>query len=463
MTILDHIQNWFTKPRQRRFEAAAGGRRLGGAGTMAAPNRAILASGTTLGRRAAYIVANYPWAARGVEVLESNIIGPGIRARSRHPREATRKTLQAAWDRWTRDADADGLTGYHGIQEQAMRSQAVYGEAFILMETDPAARGAPLRLRLIPPDQVDISLNRDIGNGRRIAGGIEYDARNRRQAYHVFEQAPGDPLAVSTKTRRIPAADVIHLFKVTTPGQVRGVSWFAPVLTRIHELDALEDAQLVKQKVAALFAGFIRDLEGGAGGFDGTEASGIMEASLEPGTMKILPPGVDVTFSDPAKVGDGDEFLKSQLRAIAAGLGVTYEALTGDMRETNYSSARVALLEFRRFVETIQRNIIIPQLCRPVWERFVTMAVLSGAIHAPDFERTRDDYFAVDWIPPAQAWVDPQKDAAAAVLEMENNLRSRAEIVAERGRDIEDLDAEILNDPVAPSKTTKQPETATDA
>lgn len=448
---LPNFLSLFSKPRARRLEAAGGGRRLGGVGTMPAPNKSILASGTVLSRRGQFLVANNPWAAGAVEVLESNIVGRGIRPRSRHPQEKTRQALQSLWDQWVDDADADGMTNVYGLQEQTARSMIVNGEAFVLMESDGDATGIPLRLRLIPTDQVDASLTRDLGNGRRIAGGIEFDARNRRLAYHAFEQSPGDPLAVSSRTRRIPARDVIHVFKPIVPGQVRGVSWFAPVFTRLHELDQLEDAQLMRQKVSALVTGFIRDQEGTAGGFDGTEQeSGILQASLEPGTMQVLRPGQDVTFSDPAKVGDGDQFLKSQLRAVAAGLGITYEALTGDLGGVNYSSARVGLLEFHRFIETIQSNVFIPQFCRPIWQRFVTLAVYSGAVSAPDFERRPQEYFTAGWTPPGWRWVDPLKSAQAAAIELESGLRSRAEIVAERGRDIEDLDAEIAADAFYP-------------
>ena len=50
---------------------------------------------------------------------------------------------------------------------------------------------------------------------------------------------------------RVPAADCLHLFKPLAAGQLRGITWLAPVLLRLHELDQFEDAALVKAKVAA--------------------------------------------------------------------------------------------------------------------------------------------------------------------------------------------------------------------
>lgn len=108
-----------------------------------------------------------------------------------------------------------------------------------------------------------------------------------------------------------------------------------------------------------------------------------------------------------------DLYAKLQLRGIAAGLGAPEYLLTGDLSNANYSSLRAGLLEFRRRVEAVQFQIIVPQVLSPLWHRFVTSAVLAGELDAPDFEASAADYFACEWIPPAQEWIDPEKDAKA--------------------------------------------------
>src|SRR5262249_3180331 len=154
---------------------------------------------------------------------------------------------------------------------------------------------------------------------------------------------------------RVPADSMCHLFQPLAPGQVRGISWLAPVLLRLHELDLYEDAQLVRQKVAALFAGFLTDPTGAAGGFEGTQLGSVLTSGLEPGTLKILPPNVGIEFSKPPEIGaDSNEFMRLQLRSVAAGLGVPEYLLTGDLSQANYSSLRAALIEFRARLEQIQ-------------------------------------------------------------------------------------------------------------
>jgi lambda family phage portal protein len=167
---------------------------------------------------------------------------------------------------------------------------------------------------------------------------------------------------------------------------------------------------------------------------------------MEPGAMVVLPPGKDVEFPDAPAQGGASALLTNTLRMLAAGVGVTYEQMTGDYSQVNYSSARAALLEFRRFCEGVQHHTLIFQMLRPTWLRFIRWEVLMGGIPAVSYQSDRAAFEGVKWLPPKWDWVDPEKDAKAAVLEMDNNLRSRAEIVSERGYDVEQLDKEIAAD-----------------
>ncbi|WP_366553320.1 phage portal protein [Aquibaculum sediminis] len=442
--MLDRFRHRLARAISRRsFEAAAGGRRWEGAGATWNQGNAILAGARRVAARASHQAANNPYAASALRSLVANIVGAGIVPQAAHPDEGQRRRLNERFALWTDAADLAERTDFYGLQAQAVRCMLEEGEAFILMRPQPGG----LRLQLIHPDQVPTDLHQDLAGGGRIRGGIEFDSAGRRRAYHVYEQRPGEGLG-STATRRIPAADVIHLFEPVTPGQVRGVSRLAPVLLRLHELDAYEDAEAMRHKVQALFAGFIRDTDGSAAGFaDGQGAlKSIVEAGLQPGTLYSLPPGADVSFSNPG--GDSGayaSFVKGQLRAIAAGLGTTYEQLTGDLEGVNYSSIRAGLVEFRRQVEQLQWSVIIPQLCQPVWDRWLRLAILAGELQAPDFEDFPERYRA-GWVTPGVDWIDPLKDIQAEVQAIGAGLKSRREAVAGRGLNVEALDAEIAAD-----------------
>lgn len=428
----------------RSYEAAAGGRRWQGAGEMAVQRAAIIAARGPAARRARYLVGNNALAASGAEAWTSALVGTGLKPQSSHPDAGVREALNAQWEAWTDVADADGRTDFYGVQALAAKRMVIDGECFALMTNE--AEG--FRVRLLDAEQVDSALHRELGDGRRIAAGVELDAAGRRAAYHVLREKPGLPLTSPLAAIRVAADDMAHLFRPEVPGQLRGLSWFAPVLLRQHEHDQAVDAQLVRQKVAAMMVAFVVDPNGDGLGLSGRDAAdGALEAGLEPGTILNLGPGKDVRNSDPAKVGaEVIDFLKVTSREIAAGLGVPYESLTGDLSDVNYSSIRAGLVQFRRRVEALQHNVLVFQFCRPVWRRFVTTAVLSGDLDAPGFERDPEPYLAARWITPRTEWVDPAKDVEAELSAIAGGLMSRRQAVAGRGYDLEALDAEIAAD-----------------
>lgn len=120
--------------------------------------------------------------------------------------------------------------------------------------------------------------------------------------------------------------------------------------------------------------------------------------------------------------------------------------MTGDLSGVNYSSIRAGLVEFRRRVEAIQHNVIVFQMLRPIWRRWLMLEVLSGRLKLPGFERDPEPYFGVKWITPKTHWIDPSKDIDAEIAAINGGLMSRREAVAARGRDIEKMDAEIAAD-----------------
>lgn len=439
--MLDRILALFRLQR-RGFEAAAGGPRWAGLTPFDGINPALAAGGSIIRRRAAHLARNNPHIAAGVARLAANLVGTGITPQSEHPDRAVRRQIESLWWRWQEGADLAGLSDFSGMQALAVRGMVETGEAFVRLLPGGDGLAVPLQLQVIGPDQVPIDVVQDLADGRRIRCGVELDAAGRRLAYQVYRDRPGEG-AFGLDALRIPAADLVHMFEPLVDGQLRGVSWLSSVLLRALELDGYEDATIAKQKVAALLSAFIVDPNGSAGPLVTSKVTdAIAKTGLAPGRLHVLSPGQDVRFSSPPTATDYGPFTKAQLRAIAAGLGLTYEQLTGDLEGVNYSSIRAGLIEFRRRAEAVQHQIIIHQLCRPVWRRFVTVAVLSGALPARDFERDPEMYLRATWTPPAWDWVDPLKDTQAEVAAIEAGLKSRRQAAAERGVDVEELDQE---------------------
>lgn len=424
----------------RRFDGATGTRRGWGMGTMGRIGTETALAGPTLRARARYLYGNNPWVRNAVDNWVGALVGTGL--------EPTGDPAAvAAWNEWADLADADGRTDVRGLMAEIARALVIDGEAFaLIVATDDGPR-----LRLIPAELGDESLTRDLGGGRFIVSGVEFDANATRVAYHVLPARPTDVFATSAAPVRIPAAEILHVMKPLGPGQVRGVSWLAPVILPAGEFDQLVDALLVGTKTSAMFAGFVvnQNAVGGDDPFDG-EA----QPSLEPGTLQRLNGGWDIKFATPAQAQQVGPFIRLNLQMLAAGLGLPEHLLSGDLTGANYSSLRAGLLPFRQRVEQIQYHVLVPQLLNPIWREVIRHAAAAGEL--PGFEDDPRRFLRAEWLPPVFMQVDPLKAVQADVAELEAGLTSRKKLVAARGWDIADLDAEIALDSFTP-KAPAQP------
>lgn len=440
------------------YEAAGTGRRLSSWGLSGAgPNISIGSSLSSLRARSRELARNNPHAENGLSSHVANLTGTGIIPRWKIDEPNLKSEIQQLWSDWTEEADAYGLLDFYGLQSLISRSMFESGECLVRFR--PRYPGdllsVPLQIQVLEPDHLDETFESISASGNPIRMGIEFDSIGRRAAYHVYRDHPGESfLNGNTWERvRVPASDMLHVFMPLRPGQVRGRPWLSTIITRLHELDQYEDAELVRKKTAAMFAAFITEKadEGldaplvGSG--KGKDSEGRSIESLEPGTIQILGLGQDVKFAEPADVGGTYEvWVRQNLREIAAGMGITYEQLTGDLTGVNYSSIRAGLLEFRRRCEMLQWHIIIFQACQPVARRWMDTAVAAGLISVPGYVKNRRKYYRIEWQAPKWPWVDPLKDVMSAILEVRAGFASRSSKIAEMGEDAEDTDRRIAED-----------------
>ncbi|WP_292533520.1 phage portal protein [Methylocystis sp.] len=430
---------------ERRFDAAGTSGRWPIAATMTSPLRSGLNARATLAQRAGYLAANSPYIAAIVGNVTTAFCGDGPTL------QHDNQKIVEAWNRrfWPQ-CDAEGVSSLGHMLARAVRCVFVTGEAFIVFKIDPET-GA-LRLQLIAPDQVDATRNEDLGGGAFITSGIETDAAGNHVAIWVLPRSTDHPLApsIAPDAVRIPVSDVCHVFDPPSPGAVRGVSPLAPVLTRALELDALEDALLAQQKVAALLCAFITDPSGQV---DLGKVAGDGSISMEPATIRVLPDGALVNAIDPPQIQGGESFQRAMIRSLAAAMGVPFELVSADLSQTSFSSARFGDRFFRRRTTQVQRTILEPQFLDRVFARFVALETLAGRLDV-DLETLPPPR----WLWPAYEPIDPSKDTQADVAAVAAGFASRAEIIAKRGRDPVDVDAEIAADPrPAPAMPTPSP------
>lgn len=417
---------------RRHFESASSGYRTSGwsrhnTDANAAAGGAAL---SLLRAQARDLIRNNPWARRGIRRIKADTIGWGVR-----PKPIGRGAARVAelWKRWAEstECDAAGRQTFYGLQGLVMRTVVESGECLVRRRRRLLSDGLaiPLQLQVLEPDHLDTGKDGIIGpGGGKIIQGVEFDAIGRRVAYWLFEEHPGSRFATA-ESKRVPADGVLHVFDQERAGQVRGPSWFASVDVRLHEFDEFEDATLVKQKIAACMTAFVKDINAdpsplAKGGKDAK--TGQPTDEMGPGLVMTLPPGRDVTIAQPPAANDHQSFSATALRGVAAGLGVTYEDLTGDYSNVNYSSARMARIAHTGDVHDWRWNMIIPQFCAPAWRWMLETLVLAGE---------EVEVAPAKWTPAPLPMLDPDKEGAATTKAVRAGQMTPDEMVREQGFD----------------------------
>jgi len=394
----------------------------------ASANVTIEAALATLRNRSREMTRNDPYAKRAIDGLVSKSVGVGIMAR-------TEKSVQKSWKQFCEVCDHDDWFDFYGLQNMAARTAYESGEVLIRRVRVRGDFG--LKLQVLEPDYIDTGKFGAQDNGNFVISGVEVDRGGRRQALWLFDNHPGEVgyLTKSYTSRRVPYGDLIHFYKQDRPGQLRGVPTLAVAMMKARDLADADDAELVTRKIQACFSAFVSGGTGRTLGELTTDASRVpREETLSPGTIQYLEQGESVSFGTPRSTSDS-EFYKRHLRAIAVGTGVTYELLTGDLSNVNYSSIRAGMIDFREMVETWRWVHFIPLVCRRVYRWFEESAYTAGRIRSTGYD--------IDWTPPQWPMVDAQKEIGADTDEVLAGLSSWSEKIRERGRIPEEVLAEI--------------------
>jgi lambda family phage portal protein len=410
---------------------------------------------TTLRARAQALVRDNSHAAGFANELANQVIGPdGILLQAKVKTSTTdafhtttNDAIEAAWLEWgmPEHCTADGYESWVDFQRTVIRTIAIDGEVFIrkLRYFD---NPFGFSLQIIDAELVDVTLNRAAKDGQNeIRLGIEVNRYGRPVAYHVWTSFMGDFNGKQRVRERIPADEIIHKFVRYRANQVRGVTWFAPVLLNLKNMDGYEFNELAASRAAAAKMGFILNKQPEAiGAFEWKQGQKAKQMSAEPLMIQELLPGQEFAEYNPTHPSTAyKDFMKAVLRSVARGLGMAYTTLTGDLEAVNYSSIRAGLLSERDWFRTLQRFLGV-HVHRVIYREWVQMALLTGALRLDS--RISSNYYAVEWRPRGWKWVDPVNDLTAAALAISLGLDSRQRLAAEQGRDFEEIVAEIAHE-----------------
>ena len=187
---------------------------------------------------------------------------------------------------------------------------------------------------------------------------------------------------------------------------------------------------------------------------------------MEPGAIRYLGPGESVHVPNlDAPDGQFEPFVRAMLRALAAGIGCSYESISRDYSQTNYSSSRLSLLQDQEAFKALQHQLQ-ENLLSIIYDQWLEIAVLSGALSLSGYQQDTDHYHKTRWLFRGWGWVDPFKEVQAYKEAVRCGFKTQAQVIAESGGDLEELltarKSEIELAESLGLKFDTEPETVTD-
>lgn len=412
--------------------------------------------------RARSLIRNNVYAGGALEAIVANVVGCGIIPRPNYDEQSQRKPVQDAWNRWCDTCDVTGQHHFYELQALYLRECVEAGEALVQLAADTSGmRTVPLVLQSIEAERIasEWTYYSRKSKSNTLRRGVEVDGYGRAVNYYLWPTPPND-IAPMTPAEPIavPAEQILHLFRKVRIGQTRGYTWLAPALMWFRDLGTYVENELMASTISSCFTMFIESMDGNASGAfsmgvpsgaSGADGDGNRIERIQPGLVLYGMPGEKATPINPNRPNSASEpWINLLLRSIAVGMGLSYELISRDYSQTNFSSNRASALEDRRRFRPMQQWLV-KHLCQPVWREFFEAHVMAGAPGFPDvleYFANPAEYLDVHWQTPGWEWVDPQKEAQAAKLEVETGLRSRGEVIAATGRDRDEVFAELARE-----------------
>lgn len=424
----------------RKYAAAGNGKRVRSWNApSSSANSAVSAAGSRLRDRSRDLVRNNAYASKAVKGIAANVVGSGIRPSIQYKNKLILTAAKKLWEDWGEEkaCDFDGVSNIYGMQFILMRAVAESGEVLV-RKIRSRKKTVPIQLQILEADHLDNSKDGiALNDGGYIQLGIEFNKSGQKVAYWLFPDHPGEhKVWKSLESVRVPASEILHLFLKERPGQIRGVPFGVGSFIKMKDFDDYEDAQLIRQKIAACFSVFIQSPEDPRPGTANPNGGSPLER-VEPGIIEYLKPGQEVSFANPPATEGYDMYAKKMLQGIAAGYDITYELLTSDLSNVNFSSGRMGWIEMGRMVTQWQNQIIIEQFCKGVWEWFSEAAYIAGKLPMG---------LKCSWTSPRREMIDPLKETKGLSEKVRAGFGSWQSVIRELGGDPEEVYNQMAED-----------------
>lgn len=396
----------------------------------------------TVRARARDLERNSDMANSVIGAYKRNVIGLGWTLQARTGNSSLDQKIEDAWAEWCKrkNCDITETQSFNQMLRMAVKRKKVDGG--ILFKKCYTSDGiVPFKLQALEVDELDTGRASPKNKNCRIAGGIEFNKYNKAMGYWI-KQYSIDGFG-QMDSIYVPAKDIIYYFTKNRPSQIREMSDLAPTVTRVRDANEFMTAVSVKERIAACLAVFVKKITPTNGGF-GRGSNNINDhhpredyegKRISPGMIKELNAGDEIQVVNPSgQATDAASYIKLQQRLIGAGQGLSYEATSRDMSQSNYSSARQGIIEDgQTYIEDIE--LVQEVIMDEVYETFIISGVLSGLFSIPGFWENKNKYLKHEWVAAPKKWIDPLKEATATKIALQTGQKTFQQIAAENGKD----------------------------
>ncbi|MGF1717276.1 phage portal protein [Photobacterium chitinilyticum] len=341
------------------------------------------------------------------------------------------------FDHWMHYCDFSGHSNFAGVQALAVMTALIEGRAFIVRRR--TLDFVPLQLEVVSPLSLASELEKP-GKGSYVRGGILYSKNGKPQKYAFYKLPKDHPEFNEESVNWLPASDVIDIRDVIHPGQSSAQPWIsagADFAKQYKDNQTVEIKSRMKRQGQQVFA--LKD-----GDVSQTGQAPPVGQTNQPqklvhrvGGLTVLHGIKEITTASPPEIaGNYQEHNNQVLRMVAGLFGITYEMLTGDLTQVNYSSIRAGMINHRRFISQLRGIYLEPSFNRIIgW--FCDAYHLTDGPDLPDYFVNPYAYIAPVWIWPEWEEIDPLKAAKALVLELKEDITSLEKISNQRGNTLD--------------------------
>ncbi len=394
-----------------------------------------------------HLMRNNPLLRVGATRFRASCIGDG--AKPVFDPKLFNPDFDMAFKSWCLYCDFDENSNFSGVQALAVITMLIDGSAFIVRRR--TLNLVPLQIQVVSPLCLASELERD-GAASYVRAGILY-AKNGKVLKYAFYKLPRDhPEFDEDAVNWLHANDVIHLRDVLHAGQSSAQPWVsagADFVKQYKDNQTVEIKSRMKrsgQQVYALKEGIVNQNVGAP-----AQPTKKEKLIIQAGGMTFLTGVKEIkTASPPEIAGNYQEHNNQVLRMVASLLGITYEMLTGDLTQVNYSSIRAGMINHRRLIGQLRSIVLNPNFNRIIgW--FIDAYHLTDGKPLDNYFENPYPYLDPIWIWPEWEEIDPLKAAKSLVLEIQNDIKSLEQVSNSRGTT---LDQQL--DSVQRSKEAKE-------